>query len=147
MTFADPLSHIQRIGLDAAPLIYFFEQHQSYHQRMLRIMKKIDQGFMQGVVSTIVLTEILYYPLKLGHTTLAHHYTTLLSTSTSFNMVAVDPIIAYRAAALRTMYALRTPDAIHLATAIEASCDAFLTNDKQLKRVQDIQILLLDDLI
>jgi predicted nucleic acid-binding protein len=35
---------------------------------------------------------------------------------------------------------------IQLATAVAASCDAFLTNDKQLKRVTELQIIVIDEL-
>ena len=37
-------------------------------------------------------------------------------------------------------------DSIHLATAIVYGCDVFLTNDKQLKQVQEINVLLVDEL-
>jgi predicted nucleic acid-binding protein len=43
-------------------------------------------------------------------------------------------------------YNLRTPDALHVATAIEAGCEAFLTNDSTLKRVREIRVLPLDEL-
>jgi predicted nucleic acid-binding protein len=41
---------------------------------------------------------------------------------------------------------MRTPDALHVATAIDAGCDAFLTNDTGIKRVHEIAVLVLDDL-
>ena len=43
--------------------------------------------------------------------------------------------MAAQAAALRARHGLRTPDAIHCATAIHAGCDAFLTNDAKLLRL------------
>lgn len=46
---------------------------------------------------------------------------------------------------LRVNYNLKTPDAIHLATAIEHKADVFITNDKQLKKVKEIAILYLGD--
>jgi predicted nucleic acid-binding protein len=50
------------------------------------------------------------------------------------------------AAELRARYNLRTPDALHIACAIDTGCDAFLTNDTGIKRVNEIRILVLDDL-
>lgn len=58
----------------------------------------------------------------------------------------VSVAIAERAAHLRAQYRLRTPDAIHIATAMIAGCDAFLTNDLNLKRVQEIRVLVLEEL-
>ena len=46
---------------------------------------------------------------------------------------------------LRTKYGVKTPDAIHLATAIEHKADVFVTNDRQLKKVKEIVMLYLGD--
>ncbi|MGH7334980.1 MAG: PIN domain-containing protein [Candidatus Rokuibacteriota bacterium] len=40
----------------------------------------------------------------------------------------------------------RTPDAIHLATAVQEGADIFLTNDHDLLRVREVPILLVDEL-
>ena len=42
--------------------------------------------------------------------------------------------------------AMRTPDAIHGATARLAGCDFFLTNDRHLKTISGLQIALLSEL-
>lgn len=55
--------------------------------------------------------------------------------------------VAERAARARARYALRTPDAIQLATAITAGATGFITNDKDFRRVTDIDVLILDDLV
>jgi len=60
--------------------------------------------------------------------------------------VPISAGVAESAADLRARYNLRTPDALHVATAIDAGCDAFLTNDTGIKRVQEIAVLVLDDL-
>lgn len=44
---------------------------------------------------------------------------------------------------LRARYNFRTPDAIHLASAISGQCDLFLTNDLYLERCQEIPIELI----
>ena len=54
--------------------------------------------------------------------------------------------IADAAAELRARYNLRMPDALHVAAALSTSCDALLTNDARLKRVQELPILVLDEL-
>ncbi|MCP4417906.1 MAG: type II toxin-antitoxin system VapC family toxin [Chloroflexi bacterium] len=45
-----------------------------------------------------------------------------------------------RVTELRANYGFKTPDAIHLACAIIAKCDLFLTNDRQLKKQSEIAI-------
>ena len=41
---------------------------------------------------------------------------------------------------------IKLPDALQLAAGIECSCDVFLTNDKQLRQVQEANVLYLADL-
>ncbi|MGL5942119.1 MAG: type II toxin-antitoxin system VapC family toxin [Waterburya sp.] len=47
---------------------------------------------------------------------------------------------------MRVKYNLKLPDALQITTAIETGCDSFLTNDKALKRVTELRILILDEL-
>jgi predicted nucleic acid-binding protein len=54
---------------------------------------------------------------------------------------------AERAAELRARYHLRTPDALQVATALLSDCQAFLTNDKDLSRIIEIQVLVLETLL
>lgn len=64
----------------------------------------------------------------------------------SITALPVNAIVAEQAAQLRTIYRLRTPDALHVATALVSGCDAFLTNDIKLKRVVEIPVLVFDEL-
>ena len=59
----------------------------------------------------------------------------------------MDLAMADRAAHLRARYDLRTPDSIHLASALESRADLFLTNDRRLCQVEEIPVLLVEDLI
>lgn len=140
------LRGIRQLAFDTAPLIYFVERHPNYFDRMLFIMRYVDRGLIAGVASTIALTEVLVQPLRAGDDALTERYETVLSDSHSFRLEPVTMPVARQASKLRATYNLRTPDAIHIATAIAAGCDAFLTNDAGVKRVTDIAILVLDDL-
>src|SRR5207247_4062211 len=53
--------------------------------------------------------------------------------------VPVTVEIGERAAELRAQYNVTLTDALQIATAIVSGCDALLTNDLDLKRVQDIR--------
>ena len=74
------------------------------------------------------------------------NYRDILVNSDAHTLVSITVPIAESAADLRVRFNLRTPDALHVATAISAGCDAMLTNDAQLKRVQELPILVLDEL-
>jgi predicted nucleic acid-binding protein len=84
-------------------------------------------------------------PTRLGKTELVKAYKAILFNSQQFQLISVSLQTAVRATDLRAKYNLRTPDAIHMATALELGCELFLTNDNGLKRVSEIQVLILDE--
>jgi predicted nucleic acid-binding protein len=59
----------------------------------------------------------------------------------------VSGSIAVEAAQIRADYNLRTPDAIQLATALDARASAFLTNDAGLASVPGLRLIQLDSLL
>lgn len=55
--------------------------------------------------------------------------------------------VADRAAAFRARYRLTTPDAIQVATALLHGAVRFYGNDKALRRIKEIECVVLDDLL
>jgi len=45
------------------------------------------------------------------------------------------------AAQLRAVTGAKTPDALHLASALSASCGTFLTNDRRLPRIPGLNVI------
>lgn len=52
----------------------------------------------------------------------------------------LTPAVVERATELRAKYKLRTPDALHYATAIEAGATAFLTGDRAMSRCREVAV-------
>jgi len=146
MMLPDALRGIRLLGIDSAPLIYLVERHPSYIDRMVFILRYISSGAISAVGSPLILTEVLSQPLRMGKKELVKEYEDIIQNSIGFTLIPIDEQIARRAAELRAKYGLRTPDALHIATALENYCQAFLTNDIGLKRVSEIQVLVLDEL-
>jgi predicted nucleic acid-binding protein len=140
------LKGITALGFDTSQFIYFVEEHPSYLNIMDEIICRVDQGKISGYSAVITLTEVLVKPKKLGNTDLEQEYQALLQQSRNFDLVRITEKIAKEAADLRSRYAIRTPDALQIAAAIDVGCQAFLTNDKRLKSVSDLTILVLDEL-
>jgi predicted nucleic acid-binding protein len=123
------LTGVQRLYIETAPLIYYVEENPTYVTKMDAIIEAVEHTSTEAVSSVIILTEVLPQPIKLGNTQLEQEYRNILLHSGSFELLPVTAQIAESAAELRARYNLRTPDALHVATAIAAGCDAFLTND------------------
>lgn len=142
----DALSGIRLLGLDTAPIIYFVEAHPHYDARVTAVFQRISDGVLQANPSVITLSEVLVQPLLQGQALLVQQYRDLLLHSANFQMLPIDATLAEQAADLRARYRLRTPDALQVATAVAAGCQAFLTNDIALRRVTELRVLVLDEL-
>jgi predicted nucleic acid-binding protein len=141
----DALANVTALGFDTAPLIYFVERHPTYVDIVREFIRQVDIGAVLGYSSMVTLTEVLVQPKQQGNTTVEQEYRDLLLHSRNFTLLPVDSAIAGRAADLRARYRFRTPDALQLAAALTSGCQAFLTNDTNLKRVRELKVLVLDD--
>ncbi len=146
MRLDEALQGILRLGIDTALFIYFVERHPDYLGLMREIIRLIDAGEIEAVSSVVTLTEVLTHPLRFKNVLLAQRYRDVLYRSRNFRLLPIDAAIAEVAADLRARYNLRAPDALQLAAAIKAGCDAFLTNDATLKKVTELKVLVLSEL-
>lgn len=146
MKIESAFQNMKRIYIDTPPLIYLVERNPVYFARMLGIADFIEWAQLQAITSVVTLTEILVQPLRLGNTDRAQEYHDILFERHNYTMDSITAEIAISAAAIRARYGLRTPDAIHAATAIKSDCDAILTNDRHFRRVEFLNVLLLDEL-
>lgn len=134
------------IGIDTSPFIYFVERNLKYLAVMREIFRRITEGQFGACTSVMTLAEVLVVPFKHQNPKLANEYKNLLFNGINFKIYAINSQIAETAARLRANHNLRTPDALQIATALENNCQAFLCNDRGLRRVTDLKIILLDEL-
>jgi len=88
--------------------------------------------------------EALELPIRRGDPTLQADYETFLLHSDT-RLIAIDQLVLREAARLRaTIPGLRTPDAIHAATARRDPCAMFLTNDRGFRRIPGLPLTVLD---
>jgi predicted nucleic acid-binding protein len=109
------------------------------------IFDRLDGGTLTAVVSPITLAECLVLLYKLEKPDVAQVFTELLLNSQNVLFCPADETTADKAANLRARYGLTLTDAFQIATAIQTGCDAFLTNDVDLKRVTELPILIVSE--
>lgn len=141
-----PAQH-QRIGLDTNVFIYFLEDHPRYGAWCASLFNLIERGQNAVVTSTVTLLELLVQPYRDHRDELAQKIFALTSTYPKIEWVPLTMNLADRAAELRARYRLSTPDAIQLATAIGHKAVRFYGNDRGLRRVKEIECILVEDLI
>ena len=146
MEWVKPL-HGTIVGLDTAPLIYLIEESSTYLPIVRPFFEAVDRGDIHVVTSILTLTEVLVHPLRHGNKQLADSYRRILLQANHITTVPVTEAIAQQAAQLRAVDGLRTPDAIQVATAVQAGASFFLTNDRALSRLTSVKVLALDQFI
>jgi len=79
----------------------------------------------------LVRLEVILKPLRESATALVSDYEDFLAAQ---HWLTIDDSIFNRALDLRAHHGLKTPDALHLATAMQYGCNEFWTNDDRLNK-------------
>ena len=135
------------IGVDTALFIYLWEHHPRYYSLSEVLFDYLKEPQVEGVTSIITLIEACIHPKRQGREDLVQAYEQALLHSQQVRTLPVHTALARRTVALRAQYDIRVPDALQIATAMEAGATAFVTNDRRLAKVQEIQVLVLDDYV
>jgi predicted nucleic acid-binding protein len=99
------------------------------------------------VISELILLETLVGPYRAGLGQLAADYETFLSLP-GIKLVPNSPTIQRASAEkLAKVPKLRSPDAIHAATAIHQKASYFLTNDLGFRNIDGFDVIFLDEVL
>jgi predicted nucleic acid-binding protein len=136
------MESIMKLFLDACSIIYLLESHQKQGQETRLIVTKALQDKKQLIVSRLSFLECRVLPLKDKNTDLLENYNRFFQLP-SIQIIELTSDVIDIATDLRASHSqsLRTPDAIQLASAISANADQFLTGDKKLSVIQEIEML------
>jgi|FaiFalFF_MnMetaG_3_1042247.scaffolds.fasta_scaffold20874_3 predicted nucleic acid-binding protein len=144
-TITKAIAGAKRIFLDTAIVIYYVEQHPTYAP-LLNPLFELDDIEVDFVLSPITLAEALIVPIRLNDWDAYHKLADFMLNAPRTAFILIGSEAAKLAAEFRARYNLALTDAFQIAVAITAGCDAFLTNDKGLRRVSELSVLVLDDL-
>lgn len=135
------------VYLDANGFIYSIERIDPYRAMLDTLWQTVSTGQITVVTSELTLLEVLVKPLKVGDATTATLFRTVLRHTPDVQMLPITQSVLEAAANLRATLGLRTPDAIHIATASLNGCLLFVTNDSAFRRVSDLTVTVLSELV
>lgn len=115
--------------------------------RCLKLCGAAQQTELGIVSSELTLLEVLVKPLRERKQALEQRYRRLLTASREVHLHPIERPVIEQALALRATLGLRTPDALHAATALQAGCALFVSNDPVFQRVSGLEIIVLDALL
>ncbi|PHJ60682.1 twitching motility protein PilT [Nostoc linckia z18] len=145
MKISDALAGVSRLFLDTAPVIYFVERNPLFVDLVDPIFDRLEAD-ITAVVSGITLSECLVGAIRLGLVDLEQAFVDMLQQE-QVVFVEINAAIAREAAKIRVRYNLQLPDALQVAAALMAGCEAFLTNDAAFKRVTELRVLVVSGLL
>lgn len=136
----------QRVYLDTNVFIYALSGFSQYATLLAELLEAMEAGAMVGVTSELALAEALVMPLRRNSAEEEQRCREMFQPGAGLELWPVTMAVLEQMARMRAANpAVRTPDAIHAATAQLARCDAFLTNDARLKVVPGLQVILLGE--
>lgn len=136
-----------RVVLDTMFWIYLFEDDPRYGALCQDIANLVSAGRFRAVVTPVTVAEVLVKPIEKNRPDIADRYRNSLESLEHVDRMPVTFETGCLAGALRAKYGLPLPDMIQAACALTASDPVLLTNDKALRRVTELRVLLLDDLM
>lgn len=133
----------RRVYLDTNILIYLLEGSSQFEKPLLQIKQLIEYRTAEFVVSSLVFAEVLPPLAASGNRTRVNNALEFLSATGAFEIIPADAEVCTHAGMLRGIHQMKTPDAIHVATAVASRCDFLLTNDRGIRAPQGLEILIL----
>lgn len=134
------------VYVDTAPVIYSVEKHLDYSALLDPLWAASELGQIQVVSSELTLLETLTGAFKRNDPQLIADYEKVL-TASEMKLIPITAGLLRQAARLRATINLKTPDAIHAATALALGCVQLITNDTDLKRVTALDVAVLSEIV
>ena len=137
-----------RLYLDTSILIRCVEGNDGEKAAALRWIDRAESAPDGTIVSSLFArAECLVKPVREENSELRQRFDMLFDQS-GIVFLSVSDSILEKATLVRARYFLKMPDAIHIATALEASCSAAVMRDDPMRKKSPIfglQLLHIDD--
>ncbi len=136
------------VALDSVIFIYALEGNLEFGELARKIFEMIELGKCRGFACDLVLAELMVKPLRDGLSEIAEEYARDLPSFPNLRFCSMTQAVVTAAARLRGNSNLGLIDALHLATAVDAGCTVFLTNDAAIRHpAPGLDIWMLRDIV
>jgi predicted nucleic acid-binding protein len=133
------------VYVDANAVIYAVERIEPYSALLSPLWLAAQAGQLQIITGEITWLEALTRPLIDQNAALEALFRAFLTASEVRLIPATLPL--WEQAARLRAFGIRTPDALHAASALTAGCALFVTNDPVFHRVPGLPVALLSEAV
>lgn len=134
------------VYLDTSILIYTIENVRGYLDALMPLWQASRAQQIELATSDLTVMEALTGPIKKGDAELVNAYEEVFS-GTDVRLIPIDQFVLREAARVRARTSLRTPDAIHAATALLTGCAALVTNDSAFRILTHMPVYVIQDYV
>jgi predicted nucleic acid-binding protein len=124
---------------DSVILMYFFDHTGSFNTRAVARLAALAVAKDRIAISDLVRLEYRVQPLKAGDTSRLAIFDAFCTRS-DVQVVPITTAVFDRATLIRAAHNFKLGDSLHLAAAVAAGCDRFLTNDTRLSAFTDLPV-------
>jgi predicted nucleic acid-binding protein len=134
------------VYLDTNCFIYSVERIEPYRSILEPIWLAARENQFKIISSELVWLETLIKPIREGDTLLEGLFRELFHAC-EIQLISATAAIWEQAARLRALIpSLKTPDALHAATALASTATLFITNDPGFRQVSNLPMIVLSDI-
>ena len=135
-----------RVYIDSVVIIYTLQGNLNFYELLEPLWAKFQAGNISIFSSELTIPEVLVSPSRTGNRDQIGIYENLLFQS-GIDLVPINREILLLATELRVKHRLKTPDAIHAATALSINCQRFITNDRDFCNIKKLPVVILSELL
>jgi len=130
----------KRVYFDANIFIYLLEGNELFEPAVSQLRDLIADDQITVISSDLIYTEVLAHPALSGNKDAIEH---IISFISNFDIHPVTQSITIHAGILRGETGMKTPDALHVASAVQGSAEVFLSNDKGIRTPDGVECILI----
>jgi predicted nucleic acid-binding protein len=128
-----------RVYCDSCILIYYYDHTGPFNVRATNRLRALTAAGDRMAVSDLARLECRIRPIRIGDTVKLAAFDAFFARL-DVQTVPITTAVFDRATLIRATHHFSLGDSLHLAAAVEAGCDRFLTNDNRLSVFSDISV-------
>ena len=128
-----------RVFLDSCIVIYLIQAPEPIRDAVRDALNPPGKAAPQACISALTRLECRVWPLRQGATQLLAEFDRFFA-SRDLRRARLTAAVFDLATELRAVHNVKTPDALHLAAAINWGCDEFWTNDQRIPKAVQSRI-------